>query len=697
MKEKNEKIGFYIRITGYFFVAFSAFMGMSSQQLWSMYLLLGATIFIILGYIFDLHYKGKYDESYCIQCTVLAYALLIWFLIALFSPETNKDYIVLVAFEGMAIITTVLFWTTKVIKDIASVWSKVIRKFCTMKLLLFVLLVVSLICIDTLKWIPVWDDVQYVKSLIPLRAWDFTLSNSNAFLTCGHLSIGARFASLPGVILAMDANYGLHSVLIFMIIITVIFLYCLFEKLLPQLDSLTLVLAVAMVVLFPPILATQNANVDYYALLFLVWFITAYFNKWYVFQFIFALLLCFSKEPMIVIYSGFCVGIYAKKVLESRESGKVHIIKCMKLSEYLWMGIPVILWLSLFGSSRFASLLSILDRYKVQAQSVTSTWGSSNVQSPSGEVVVQNVGIHHFGFNLKYIIAVFRQMFAVNFLWLVITVTCITFIIYYVKKKKVDGWSDYYPIVGAVVGGSLINCTFYTYLSYRYKIPVSLLTLILCIVILSKVIRLSALRTFFVVISVLFLAEQYVLIDPISSSPRVKFDENSGTNIVLDDSIDKDDYVRLIMPVNQQGSEYGLFLQEILESISYDDSAIILLPDMNGLYNSQYLRSTYVAADMIYYDTDHKKMNVLSSEGDKVNFGTLYTDGHIDFYNLVDDDSIMNYKRVYYLDFNLVKGYDANNVIRESGFSEISRGNVQYRTWKADIIELSYDDSDGGY
>lgn len=600
-------------------------------------------IFSEIGYIGCIVNKITFKRTNIIQMTVICTATAIWYISAMISPVTIKEYPSIIYSGAVNIVIAEAYWLSQIrkMKFQISVHDK--------KWLLVLLLIICGLSVNTLTSVPMWDELYYIQGIRSAARWEFTPGTFSKLNLVAHKSAGYTLFSEMGVWLFRDEVVGVHIVQLLMLLSAVCAFWRIITIKFPDIDKIEKVLVTALYAFSPALFGMlPYINVDYPVLIFLTWLFCCYYSKWHILEFVSALLLCFSKETALFIYAGFVIGVYIVRLHENHNVLSFKkIIHSFKLIEYIKYFIPAVLWLLFF-------IIAEVNYEKL------GVWGSAAGDYLRWQGRIDNLDnyLNSVGWSTTYAINQLNQMFLMNFMWL-LSIGIIVFIVIYITGKrysKIGG--DIIPLFSAVGGFVVITLIFITHNHYRYKVAVDILMILLFVFFVQAVIFKTGIRKMiFGVISVLFLIQSFWNWDPITNRMGRLIDLGKqkvmNYDIGFGDGVCVSDYIIY----NRQASEWGKAVENMLCSIEMDEHVLILLPKLPveavyqvfGGFSQQSLERAG-----IYVDQEKRDFRTfLSDENyERVQYGEIQEDGSVigsdATYSIINID-VSNYDKLYYI------------------------------------------------
>lgn len=658
VKAERSKIGTYMWLVASFFGWLSMMLGYSGQYDRSMLVYEACLILLTSGALYNTIIGKKYSLQIALQSFLIVLIILIWYVSAMQSVVTVKEYPSLILFGIITISTNLLFW-------IINIWiyrSHFQNKFRPEALkqytgIVVIMILFILLSIDTIWTVPMWDSTDYLQAIIDAGRWEFTLGTIDNFDLCFHKSLGYAFFMTLGEWLFKPSTLGIHIIQLLLSVITIGVFGGIVGKLLPKASQMEKNLYVAVFAYSPYILGfVGTINVDYAMVIFLVWMLYCYYNHLGILEIICALLLCFTKETAVFIYAGFVIGVYIARFIKCDMKMPQRLILCMKCREYFRYALPAITWLISFIASRL----------KPQEDEI-SAWGASGSYI-GWQGVIRDISVQYntFGFSTVYIIAQIKQFF-INYIWLLILVTIIIMIIGMATRKRKESKNDLIPILiplfTMILTFLIITFIYITHNHYRYKIAIFPVLYLICFILINSYCdRKSVCKIIMGLIATLFLVQSFYNIDPITYLAGKNVNIGNAQLVNFNIGIGGNSTLTEYTVYNRQGISLGRVLEKAFTQIDCDESTLIVLPHMNteaeyeifGVSGLEYRQG-------VYWDRDQHIINTIEEEGKiKVSIAELQPDGRV--MQFVDQQltevNMDNYSRIFYFDFPFSDSYD---------------------------------------
>jgi hypothetical protein len=351
----------------------------------------------------------------------------------LFHANTEKWFVNVFLIIWLAIAFTLLlryYMTVRENEDRYKI--KILDVFTNYKGIWIIFAVIILVGFYTADLEPKWDSgvvfrrmsAKAIDSMFYLQ--DLTIS--------GHLNIAYVLGNIFNIEIFKNARIGMLFGNILVLIVGTIAFYKLLKMIVPGKGKWSYTLITSIFTFSPFLLGMIHLFCwDYWMIcLFPVIVLTAYQKKW-ILHFGSALLFCFLKEPAIIIYGFFCVGILLYDIItalrKSSEKFKIVFIGIIEKPQYWLMCVVGICWVFLFV--------------------MLTHWNGGG----------------SFGINFHYILNKLSVLYVLNFNWLFLILSIVSLIHF---NKKSDNWQWMAPILLGDVAFVIFSCLFETSNHARY-------------------------------------------------------------------------------------------------------------------------------------------------------------------------------------------------------------------------------------
>lgn len=631
-------------------------------------------IFGIIGTV-AIYYTVFSDITHGQILTILGGLVLFWNL-AILSKETDKTniHIFVLAVESFILNASFILILQKYIENIIKKekkeWLVQVKKY--LKDNLYIFIIIGIFLILSLDIFNTWlnsDGFRYYSTMSSCRNWDFL--DFNKMKLCGHNCQGYVFFALLGEFIFPNSVYGIRLINILIGIINIFATNGIIKKLYPKSTTLQQALFVSMLVFFPGIFSMMaEINIDFPALSFLIWLIYAYLNQKYLFQGIFGLLLCFSKETSILVYGLFMIGYFILKVCTVyRLQGNI-MIKIKKIFDlsYIISLFGGVLWLAYFFYSN-------------------NNIGWSDIHERTGAIREGLFTINSFGWSFDYFLFKCKQVLFLNFTWLILSIVLFTVLFTLLKKRRNSFTINrnllyYLPILLAGLSSIIYNLIYITWTNYRYIIQFVFFILLTSIYVLNSIKITHRLKMIICSIILFIILLSNYTTDPIATKLFVSFQTSENCKMVTTPAFNvEDSYVIFqsikelekggwsdAMVYNKQYSYWGHIIDKILSDINYNNNTLIIMPDVLGNDTEMFARifgrySASLPFTCWNSDSKHVDYSVFQGKNKQVNNIPL----NILFHNAEEITSLKEYtqfSRVFFIDLPFGEDSEFSDNIR---------------------------------
>lgn len=513
----------------------------------------------------------KAEEKEQMQWLVITTGYLLFWTAAFFCETTVKDHVFTICFGLVCLNITwvILLGRTA---DVVFRIPTLIKENIGVVIVMIAFVVLSW---ETLYEYPRWDSLVYYTfpyndNDLMDATWrfDFLFSDIMKYNLIGHTSWGYTFIGMTGILLTGGNALGIHVINLLMVVITLGCFWGLLKMLFPKSNQIERT-GMTMVFAFSPFVLgiLGVVNLDMPMLCYLVILVYCYKKQYQSLMLVVSLMLAFAKEPGIIYYCLFVVGIWLIQFIKNKETNIVKKLFCtFKIEEYIkYCYIPV-LWLTIF-------LLNS-----------NSTWGSD-----SGESAFRwdSNGFNCFGWQINNVVEKSKQFLGLNFNWLLVLMilagilSCIVRLVRRKKAEQVINGTDLLPFVVPFIGVLGFNYLYITVYHARYLVAgVAAVTLCAVVGIYAAFRNAKVRSVIYFVVAACMLVQSFYSLDPVTNQlfPRMNV---GGTEIVslkgngafaFNDSI----------VYNRQYSYWDKLNQIIFETIDYQESDVVILPEMYG-------------------------------------------------------------------------------------------------------------------
>ncbi len=677
-----------------FFLFFiSLILGRADMTNESAVVFTASLLFFSSRYVIMFILMTSYGKTHVFQAMVVTTGCLIWFMIALLSPYTLKSHVFIILVEAITLLLVALFWYGNFFRlcNFSTVKQTIINRAKNNRGCLICVIYTLLLSLSTLKWIPIWEDLQFTKDLIVNREFDFTPSSIG--LINGTMSEPVILLLFPGIEISGANPYlSIRFCILLYLLIDSVLIYFLFKKMLPSLSNIELTIISLAFLSYTPIIGTQSPNPDYIGILVLISMVFFFYYKYYFLFLINAFLLCLTKETLAVLYAGFVMGIVINWIIRKNNDNIKSYFR-----HFLILLLPVIMWFAILCLPRL--MTGTFQASEIFGREIENSAEEEGMEQQNDEDNTDK-GLNHIigsidsiakpkqstnGFYSRYPFEVSKlvEMFAFHFLWIPFLL-----VLLFLNKRTLRSLTYMLPVVFAIVFTTIINCVIHTYDIYRNVVPGNILVLIVSFVVICFNIEKKSLRNrFIIIIGVLFVIEQFMVIDPLTLFNRDVYSSGNGKIVYLDTENNKNLYISPMIQINRQSYEYGNFIEAILKAIDYDEKTLIIIPEMKEKENSMSMRGVFGKG--FWYDKKQKKLITIPDMSEAkidIQWGSLSYNGDV---NIVGKDkSEIIFDRVFLIIFPFIDNEYYIEALFYQELEMISSQEVKYGDWIATVIEL---------
>lgn len=467
------------------------------------------------------------------------------------------------------------------------------------------------------------DSYTYYNSVVSnLESWSFSFSDLSAFEIGYHKTYGYSLFVFGAAYLFNDVVFGIRFINLLIYLSTMFMIYELIKKIGNNKRKFPALIGTALYAFSPMVLGlAQEINTDMPISSFYIWFVFFGVFQWNLFFIISSLLLCFSKEIGIIFVLTYIAGVGFYRLFHNYKKVKTlkSLIQILTSSEWLTLCGPILFICCYFFNG--------------------SKWGEGN---PTIEY--QKGVINTIQFDLQYVIIKLKEIFLLNFQWLIV-LGIFVLIVMCVKKKIVWINETLFAILTTGFFFGIFNLVYFTYTHSRYLYPLTFIYAILFACLLSA----CELRKISVILSLLIVILQGIQIfwqiDPISNIVFPKTSTGNGEIISLiwftsdsnrngkmiydNEGADiSSERFRDYVQINRTYEEFEVLFERVLDEIDYsEEDAIYLSPifqdsfwgDLNWTLSNML---GVTNSDVIYWNPKTKQLTYNEKEGEKINWLT---------------------------------------------------------------------------
>lgn len=674
---------------GCLFLLLAVFLSYAGKYDASLWMNMLALAVISAFSVTDVLLRSKYDLVTVLQYGVVSAAILIWVGAAVYSDQTIHEYPSMIAIWLITAALLFVRWICSLLLSLCDVRIDDILSFAKENVLLLpIWLIITIVSLPILRYPYIWDSAVYFDTTAHSSSrWNFTTGTFPIFDAYAHKSFGYIALSQPGVWLFQDWTKGEHYVRFLLFVVTITLLWFLIKKWFPKIKSIERALLVLMISLSPAILAqSAGYNLDFGMTCFMVWILFAWAYDLDVFKVVFAFLFIFTKEPAVVLFGGFALGIYLIRFVCSNERLPRKLFTCMSVREWLSLGLAPVTWLIVF----FLPRIFVNDN--------VAPWGDA----PIGFVgIVDDLSgvLDQFGFSGKFFAIQFGHMFAMNFTWLLVAPVIVIVVILLRRKQSCSQIMPAeigLPMIIALLFFYLFSSIFITHPHYRYASPAFVIVALVFVGAILAVIDKSAIRMgTYAVIACLFLAQCYFSIDPITNAmcTPMSTGKTKVYNYAKGYSPKEEQMISDYITYNLQGIQWGGLLSEVMEHIEQGENTLILVPKVKeDLTYSAFGGDIYQSGRGVFWDQAFGSYSTVETRNVICNHGgsLMIPSGEVVVNTDPEERPLSVYEHIYYLRLPYVEVDDVQleDAIETAGYSIVEITDLSFGSWAMQIYRL---------
>lgn len=500
-----------------------------------------------------------------------------------------------------------------------------------------------------------------------LKKGKISLAN---FGIAGHMCYGYSLFVFIGHFLIPYYGIGIRLTNLFMALATIFIFWKVIGVLFPKIEKWTGILITAAFAFSPLMLGIfSEVHSDFPVLCFFIWLVYCYITKRQVLCLVTGFLLCFSKETGPLYYASFFAGCF--------------LYRCIKNENRNWFKK-----LGTEFSSLEWMLVVPLDLFLIAA-AFAHGWANSAINPE-----VTSARINSFCFSPEYIWMKFREIFVLNFAWLLV-IPLGLFIAAFLKGRLQKLSVNREWMAGLCVSAVvflLFNFSYFTFTHYRYLQLCVFFYMVLTVFLLeSSCQKVWIKRCVSLLMAAAFLVESFVTADPVTHFAFQNVQVGNGTIVSLDE-VDmypsahepekKDKPGKLLDSIvyNREYLGFERAFEEAMEDIGYDESTLLFFPVLYEQDVVYTLLAYFGTHDSSKLRWDKKTNNLTKDkEGIRLNYTSLEK-GVPDF--------VPAFSEVWY-----VKLYHQGEWYRESNleyFDVLEERTYQSGKWKFVLEKVKY-------
>lgn len=521
----------------------------------------------------------------------------------------------------------------------------------------------------------------YSSAAANAGSWDFSMHSLSAFFMGGHTSYAYAALLSIGELLWHEDGNGIRMVSGVLCLITVIAFYAVCQKIFGKAQQKMNVLLAAVFAVSPLVFGiSYSVNSDFPLLCFFTLFVYADFYQKRIWQWVFVLAVCFSKETGVVMIAGYYIGECAAAAWNGAEKWKGFLERFFREAFRLrrvmqYAGVFFFLISAVLSSAGWMrNLRSAVNGSAQELENIVTMW--------------------------HYPLYKFSELFLMNFAWILPALAAVAVFQKAVLKKAGQKKADWekevcsgrrvLPLAFAFAAFLGVSIGYFTYVHYRYMQPgiffyVLLLGYVSCMVFEKEAARQRVLLA----AAVLFLSQSYVTWDPVTYLlyPKVKTGrgitvstrryfyggENYGyAYIEGDDELLSQHYQSEGMEYNREQLVRQKLLESVFSGIEYQKGDLIVL-DIFGGWKENTCYQLFGHTYPLYWDEEKK--TVSGEPGDcEIQFGIADPETDLD-----------GFAHVYYFKFPY-------NPYRKDSFTkeheEIRKWEFEKGRWSMEVYQV---------
>lgn len=658
-KSKYQKINLskILYVLSIILVLGSYYLGIAGRSKKSPVLMVASYLLSIAAFCF-IKNKNVYRQLFPIYLV----GALIWNIAYIRCMENMDIFHVLLANIGVAclnipIIYMIIWWLLNGIKI------KLLSKSNCLCMAICVIFVVF--SFSTLSSMARLDTNIYYNFFKDAYNWNLGFDTIDVFFLGGHQCIGYALLGAIGMWLCPNSPIGIRVINIILVIITIFQLYSILKKILK--DEYVTFIYTLLFACNPLILGIiYEINLDLPMTCFYVWVLCSLYNKDYINFFVASLLLTLSKETGIILLFGIFAGWFVYIFIQQ---GKKAINK---------KNICVL------------GLFAVVGLFWLSNQVLGLLWRQDSL---SGDV--SYVTMDSFTIQLDNVIAKTKELFCVNFSWLLVICLICCIIINIIKHHRVsnDKLQILLPTLVSFLLFIIFQYVYVTYVHIRYIMPVIVGEIIILAVSSSTAMGTKKQGIVAGILAVCFFVESFWTVDPITQIVFPQIDVGSskimttrvftrGSDNAANPRTDDDLQITSLEMTqsaiyNRQFMYFESLFQKILQEINYNNETLIVISPTyegyDGMTRICFFGDWY-SADIHYDKTNYR----LTSDSRKPIVNCIvWGEKEID---------LENYKNVYYIDFPYNKNFDNDEIIENLQYS--NKLKIEKYGWDASVYQL---------
>lgn len=585
-----------------------------------------------------------------------------------------------------------LGWTFAFVVPFAVLTARCVRKLSLGRLkamlrnnaaTIVIIVVFVLLCLPALNVWAACDSYDYFAAVQrAVSSWNLTFEDANSLRLVGHQSYSATVFYLVGGMLTPHNALGLRLINVLLAVIAIACFADIVRHIPKKVNSnLVIGISTGVFAFNPLILGTiYEINTDMLAVCFYIYMLWAFLRRHSAIFVFSTLLLVFSKESSLFVLGGFGLGVlvvvvYQFTQLRNQKRLQRHAEMYDLRAAFRW-------------NLKSGFVLLIGGCVAILPFLVVPSWA---------DMTMQYSGFNTFTFNMLHGSIITKELFFLNFNWLLIGIALLFAVVSLVSDRRSGRpiessrkWKQLsVPLVCSYCFFLLFNYCFFTYCIPRY--------LILHVVVLSLAFAWTFGRVPYRVLSItvslsamtLLLVQNFLTIDPLMLRSFRTVDVGRATIVTtktftVDDGALTDD-VAIVSErdlcssaaYNRQYAYFGGLFDASLEAIDYNQDTLVIVAPVYGSATNNDLFGGWAAGgeNRLYYDEGRKRIT-RDPDCEMLNLRVL-NDGEN-----ISADVFTQYNRIYLFYFPYRLCYDPGSLLERVDVE--AEGEVSYRGWEAE-------------
>lgn len=642
--------------------------------------------------------EKKISQSILQQILFCLMFFVVFWDTALISKYTAKENMILVVSMSVILNGVFIFLLSFIL---INSWEK-IKLFDIKSIKRFFINNWGIICIClaftifSLNILDMWlmgDGADYYCNILYCRNWDFwDFEKILKLKMANHNTQAYTMWLLIGEFLLPGNAYGVRIILILMGIFTVLAFYGIIKSVCTNIDKLQIILLTAIFAFSPGLFGMLgDINTDFPILCFFTWMFYFHVKQKPVLQSFCGVLLCFSKEPGVVIYGCYMLGVALGRFLDSQSTSFFGRIKRTFNLPFFLNCTAGVCWLTNY---------IFIDNSQV--------WGTAVSEAPSQENNANVLLINTFAPSFQYMVHKLKQMFFMNYGWIYWGIIFIFAIICVFNSRRLErqniNTEMYLAILGGMYGFYNFNLLYLTWPTYRYSIPLLFFQMLLFSIAICSMINKKKIRILCSVIILVITVSSNFYSEPLSTYVFRSYNVGKGKLVTttLFNRIDlmvtyEEQYLEYFgtnnsSVTNRQYSYRGDCFEEFLKKIDYDSDTLVVIPNIlkakYKTYELYFGRNESIMSNSIYWNKRLNKLNInsykldVSDDSDYVKLNLKMIDEEED----LDKEIYDKYKRIYYILLPTNEEYDSDRFLFQ--YECVERFTIEKNIWKYDIFKI---------